>query len=140
MSNFYNNFYEELGKGNIDYTGDTFKIALMTTGYTFLKTEAFFSDLTNEASGTGYTSGGQAVDSVTLTQNDTDNRADVDFADEVFSSVTVTDVDAFVLYKDTGVAATSQLIAYIEFTEGAQSTVNGTFTVTPAAAGVHTIG
>ncbi|MCK4500303.1 hypothetical protein KAU11_07385, partial [Candidatus Babeliales bacterium] len=138
---FYNNYYTELAEGGIDYTTDTIKMALMTTSYTQnIDTHSFFSDLTGEASGTGYTTGGQAVGSITVTQDDTNDRAVIDFADEVFSTVTVTDVDSYVLYKDTGVAATSPLIARIEFTEGAQSTVGGDFTVIPSATGVHTIG
>lgn len=143
MSGFYNNYFEELGKAfyNETTTAGTVKAALMTTSYTFdADTHAFYSDLTGEASGTGYTAGGQAVDNLTITQDNTNDRANIDFDDEVFSTVTVTNVDAYVLYKDTGTASTSPLIAYIEFTEGAQSIAAGNFTVTPPAAGVHTIG
>lgn len=138
---FYNNYFEELGKGNINYTSGTYKLMLVTTSYTpDVDNHAFRSDVTGEASGTGYTAGGQTVDSVTITQDNTNNRAVVDFADEVFSGVTVTNVDGAILYKDTGVAATSPLIAYFDFTEGAQSTVGGAFTVTPSASGALTIG
>lgn len=140
MSAFYNNFFEQLGKGNIDFSSDTFKAMLMTTSYTFDDTDAHRSDLSGEASGSGYTAGGQALNSVTITQDDTDNRAEIDFADEVFSSVTVTNVNAYVIYKDTGSSATDVLVAYIEFTEGAQSTVNGSFTIIPPAGGAFTIG
>lgn len=138
---FYNNYFEELGKGNIDYTSDTFKLMLMTDSYTpDIDTEAFRSDLSGEASGTGYTAGGQEVSSVTLTQDNTNNRAVLDFANEVFSTVTLGDVDAAILYKDTGNAATDALICYIDFTEGSQDVVANDFTVTPPADGVLTIG
>src|SRR6056297_3408786 len=138
---FYNNYFEELGKGNIDYTSDTFKLMLMTDSYTpDVDTEAFRSDLSNEASGTNYTAGGQEVASVTLTQDNTNDRAVVDFADEVFSNVTLSNVDAAVLYKSTGVASTDALICYIDFTEGSQDVVANDFTVTPPADGVLTIG
>lgn len=139
-SAFYNNYFEELAKGNIDFDSNTFKAMLMTTAYTFDKTDAFRSDLSGEASGTGYSAGGQALGSITITQDDTNNRANIDFADEVFSAVTVTDVDAYVIYKDTGNAATDVLVAYIEFTEGAQSTVAGNFTIQPSASGAFSIG
>lgn len=138
---FYNNYFEELGKGNINYSANTFKLMLVTTSYTpDVDTHAFRSDVTGEASGTGYTAGGQTVDSVTITQDNTNNRAVVDFADETFSAVTLTNVNAAILYKSTGVSSTDILIAYIEFAEGAQSTVANDFIVQPNASGVLTIG
>ena len=138
---FYNNYYEELGKGNIDYTTNTFKLMLMTTSYTpNVDTEAFRADISGEASGTNYTAGGQAVDNVTLTQDNTNDRAVVDFDAEVFSNVTLSNVDAAILYKDTGNSATDVLICYIDFTEGPQNVFANDFTVTPDAVGVLTIG
>lgn len=138
---FYNNYFEELGKGNINFSSNTFKLLLTTTSYTpDVDTHAFRSDITGEASGTGYTAGGNTVDNVTITQDNTNNRAVVDFDDETFSTVTLTNVDGAVLYKSTGSAATDILICYIDFTEGAQSTVAGNFVVKPSASGVLTIG
>lgn len=141
-SAFYNNYHEELGKGNIDYSGDTFKLMLMTTSYPTpdVDTEAFRADVSGEASGTGYTAGGQTVDNVTITQDNTNNRAVVDFDPEVFSTVTLSNVDGAILYKDTGNASTDILICYIDFTEGSQDVVANDFTVTPPAEGVLTIG
>lgn len=138
---FYNNYHEQLGKAGVNFSSDTFKLMLVTTSYVpNVDTHAYRSDVTGEASGTGYTAGGQTVDSVTITQDDTNNRAVVDFADEVFSVVTLTNVDGAILYKSTGVAATDLLICYIDFTEGAQSVIANDFTVTPSASGVLTIG
>lgn len=139
-SAFFNNYYEALGNADIDFGANTFKAMLMTTAYTFDKTDAFRSDLSGEASGAGYTAGGQTLDNVTITQDDTNNRANIDFDNETFSTVTVTDVNAYVIYKDTGNAATDILVAYIEFTEGAQSTVGGNFTIIPPAGGAFSIG
>lgn len=140
-SQFFNNYHEELGKGNIDYNGDTFKLMLMTDSYTpNVDTEAFRADVSNEASGTGYSTGGQTVDSVTLTQDNTNDRAVVDFADEVFSTVTLANVDGAILYKDNSNASTDVLICYIDFTEGSQDVVANDFTVTPSGDGVLTIG
>lgn len=138
---FYNNYHEELGKGNIDYTSDTLKLMLMTDSYTpDIDTEAFRADLSNEASGTNYTAGGQAVDTVTWTQDNTNNRAVLDFDPEVFTNVTLPNVSGAVLYKDTGAAATDVLICYIAFTEGTQGVVANDFTVTPPVTGVLTNG
>lgn len=138
---FYNNYYEELGKGNINYTSDTFKMMLVTTSYTpNVDSHAFRADVTGEASGTGYTAGGQTLDSVTLTQDNTNDRAVIDFANEVFSTVTLSNVDGAIVYKDTGNSATDVLICYIDFTEGSQNVVANDFTVTVDAAGAFTIG
>lgn len=137
-SRFFNNHLESLGNAMYNagsVPSGTIKAALMTTAYTFDETDAFFSDLTGEASGTGYTSGGQAIDSITVTQNDAANGADIDFADEVFSTITVANVNAYVLYYDTGTPSTSQLICYVEFTEGAQTINAGNFTIQPPASG-----
>lgn len=137
-SRFFNNHFESLGNAMYaagSVPSGTIKAALMTTSYTFDETDAFFSDLSGEASGSGYTSGGQAIDSITVAQADASDGATIDFADEVFSSVTVSNVNAYILYYDTGVTTTSQLICYVEFTEGAQTIVNGDFTIQPPAAG-----
>lgn len=139
-SAFFNNYYEELGKSNIDFANDSFKAMLMTTSYTFDKTDAFRSDLSGEASGTGYTAGGQALNNVSITQDDTNDRANIDFDDETFSTITVSDVDSYIVYKDTGNSATDILICRIEFTEGVQSTVAGDFVVQPPTGGAFTIG
>lgn len=138
---FYNNYFEELGKGGVNYTSDSFKLALMTTSYTpDVDVDAFRADLTGEASGTNYTAGGQAVVNVTLTQDNTNDRAVVDFDTLVFTNVTLSNIDGAVLYKDTGNIATDLLICYIDFTEGSQDVVANDFTVTPNATGVLTIG
>lgn len=139
-SAFYNNYFRELGRGFIDLDSDTLKAMLMTTSYTFDKTDAFRADVSGEASGSGYTAGGQALNGVTVTQDDTNNRANIDFTDETFTAITVTNVNSYIIYQDTGNAATDRLIAYVEFTEGAQSTVDGDFVIIPPAGGAFTIG
>jgi hypothetical protein len=48
-----------------------------------------------------------------------------DAADVVFSAVTGDVAEALVIYKDTGVAATSPLIAYIDTATGLPVTPNG---------------
>jgi hypothetical protein len=139
---FYNNYFEELGKGNIDFDGNTFKLMLVTTAYTPNRdSHAFRSDVTGEvAAAGGYAAGGNTVDNVTVTQDNTNDRAVVDFDNETFSNLSGANINAAVLYKSTGNAATDILVAYIEFTEGAQTVNDGSLTVTPSASGVLTIG
>lgn len=136
----YNNYREELANGNIDFTNDTIKIMLVTTTYTVdIDTHAFRSDVTGEASGSGYTSGGTTLSSVTVTQDNTNNRANIDAADVTFSAITVTNVDGAIVYKSTGAAATDILIAYIDFTEGAQTINSGDFAITFDSSGILTV-
>lgn len=134
---FFNNHLEDAMKSM--YTGTavptgTIKAILMTTSYTYDETDVFYSDLSGEASGTGYTAGGYTIDGLTVTQNDSANGADLDFTDEVISGITVSNVNAYILYYDTGTPATSKLIAYIPFT-GTSTVVAGSITITPPAAG-----
>ena len=113
----------------------TLKVALMNA-HTFVETNSFWSDVsTDEASGTGYTAGGQAVDNVSVTQSDANDGAFIDFDDEVFSTISVT-TNGYILYFDTGTPATSQLVQYQTFTEGSQAVTSGDITVTPGATGV----
>lgn len=139
---FYNNAAQDMAASYLGVetapTG-TLKVALMTTSYTFDETDVFFSDLTGEASGTGYTSGGQAVDNVTVTQSDANDGAIIDYDAETFSTITVSNVNATVLYFDTGTPATSKLVEYKQFVEGAVTLVSGNLIVTPNATGVTLI-
>lgn len=67
--------------------GDTFKLALYTSSATIGATTTAYS-ATNEASGTNYSAGGNALTRVDPTTSGT--TAYTDFADLVFSNVTIT--------------------------------------------------
>jgi hypothetical protein len=52
----------------VDFLSDTIKVALCTSSYSYnLDTHEFFNDVTNEITGTGYTSGGATLASKTIT-------------------------------------------------------------------------
>lgn len=52
----------------VDYLSDTIKVALTTSSYAYnLDTHEFFSDVTNEITGAGYTAGGVTLGSKTIT-------------------------------------------------------------------------
>lgn len=53
--------------GTIDVDSDTLKLALVTASYVYSGAHVFFSDITNEITGTGYTAGGTTISGVTLT-------------------------------------------------------------------------
>jgi hypothetical protein len=122
--------------GEIDFDTDTIKVALLTSSYTPNQdTHDYFDDVSaNEVSGTGYTAGGQALSSKTVTYDGATNTLILDAADSVWASSTITARYA-VVYKSTGVSSTSPLIGYQDMTSD-QSSTNGNFTVTWDATGI----
>lgn len=137
---FYNKGKAELSSGGgVSWTGDTIKIALVTSAYTpDIDAHDFFNDVTNEVSGTGYTAGGATLASKTKTQDNATDRIVFDAADPTWASSTITARGA-VVYKDTGNAATSPLLAYIDFGTNISST-GAAFTITFSADGVIYLG
>jgi len=96
-------FKVELMKGVHNFTAasDQFKLALYTNSATFTAaTTAYTSG--NEVSGTNYTAKGNFLTSVTPVASST--TALTDFADEVFSTVTISAVRGALIYNE---AATS---------------------------------
>lgn len=94
----------------VDLDTDTIRAIFVTSTYSFsASAHSNFSDLTNTVGdgGTGRANG-EALGSKTVT------NGVFDAADTVFASVTGTNINAIVLYKDTGSDATSTLIAYID--------------------------
>lgn len=63
----YNSFPADVTTGAIDLDSDTIKVLLASSSYTPAGTHSKRSDITNEVSGTGYTTGGTAV-TVTATR------------------------------------------------------------------------
>jgi hypothetical protein len=131
----YNSFKAKIMDGSIDLDTDTIKVALVTSAYTPNQdTHDFFDDVTNEVSGTGYTAGGATLASKAITVDTTDNEGVFDASDVVWTTSTITARGA-VLYKSTGTASTSALIAYIDFVTDKVSTA-GSFTIAWNAEGI----
>ena len=130
----YNSYKLDALDANIDLGNDTIKIALVTSAYTpDIDTHSFFDDVTNEVSGTGYTAGGETL-TVTTSQDNTDDEGVFDATDVTWAGSTITARGA-VVYKSTGVAATSPLICYIDFGSD-QTSTSGDFTVVFNAEGI----
>jgi len=111
----YNSAKTDLLNANVDYDNDTIKVALVTSSYTpNVDSHEFFSDITNEASGTGYTAGGETLTGKQITQDNTDNEGVFDAEDVTWASSTITARGA-VIYKSTGTPSTSNLICYVDF-------------------------
>lgn len=88
----------------IDMSSDTIKIALIDTGvYTYNTADEFWSSASSAAVGTA-----QTLTSKTFTSGV------FDAADATFSALTGNSIEALIVYKDTGSAATSPLIAYLD--------------------------
>lgn len=135
---FYNGFKLKIQNGSIDMDTDTIKCALVTSTYSpNIDTHVFWSDVTNEVSGTGYTAGGATLASVTVTQDNTNDRGVVDAADVTWSTATIT-ARAAVLYKSTGTASTSPLICYIDFGSD-QTSSGGNFVIQWNASGIFAL-
>ena len=124
----YNSCIRNAVTGQIDFDTDTFYMMLVTSTYTpDQDTHLDRADVTNEVTGTNYTSAGQSV-TVTVGAVDTANdRVDINFADVTWASSTIT-AAAAVVYKYTGTAADDLLVAYLDF-GGDVSSTSSDFTV-----------
>jgi len=120
----------------VDFDSDTIKVMLTTSSYTPNQdTHVYKSDVTNEVSGTGYTAGGQALASKTVTYDSATNTVILDAADTVWSASTITARYA-VIYDDAGASdATKVLLGYVDFGSD-QSSTSGNFTLTWDATGI----
>ncbi len=121
----------------VDFLTDTIKVALTTSSYTPNQdTHDFFDDVTNEvANGNGYTSGGATLANKTLAN--TNNVVKLDADDTSWTTSTITARRA-VIYKDTGTASTSPLLAWVDFGADVSSS-SGTFQITWDSAGILTL-
>lgn len=133
MSTLYNSFLRNGLTGSINISTDTFKLMLVTSGYSPNKDHAFRSDVTNEASGAGYTAGG-VVAAISVATDNTNDRCVISLdAPLSWSSATVS-ANGFVIYKSRGGSANAdELVCHVSFAEGTVGVTNGTFNV-PAQA------
>lgn len=139
--NFYDSFYEAIGDGTLDLDTDTLKLALFTSSYSpSASGDTAYSGLSGEhANGNGYTTGGQALSSVTWSQSA--GTATLDAADVVWtaSGGSITARYA-VLYSDT--ASGNDLIGYFlldDTPDDVTATDGNTLTVQWNASGILTL-
>jgi hypothetical protein len=129
------NFVQGTTNASWDWDTNTIKVSLHTSTYSpNLDTHDFYDDVTNEVSSTNYTAGGFTLTSPTITVDGASNEVRLDAADASWTTVTFT-TRYGVVYKSTGTASTSPLIALIDF--GADQTVSAAnFSIVFAATGV----
>tara|TARA_R110000803_G_scaffold14922_4_gene41417 strand:- start:1126 stop:1578 length:453 start_codon:yes stop_codon:yes gene_type:complete len=124
-------FKKELLYGAHDFdasSGDTFKIALYTSSATLTAATTAYS-ATDESSGTGYTAGGGTLTTVDPTASGT--TALTDFADETWSSATITARGALIYNttpNTTSIALTNPAVIVLDFGADKIATA-GDFTV-----------
>jgi len=130
--------FTSLLNGLIDFDTDTIKISLHDVGYVPNQdTNDYWDDATNEEGGTGYTTGGATLVNASITYTAATNVCKLDADDVTWASSTLTCRIA-VIYKSTGTAATSPLLAYIDFGADVTSTA-GDFKIAFNAGGIATI-
>jgi len=115
------NFFLGTGGGSAN-TGATFNIALYTSSATLNATTTVFTT-TNEASGTGYASGGKSLTNVTPT-NPSGTTAITDFGDKTWGTSTITARGALI-YNST---QSNKSVAVLDFGSDKSSSA-GDFTI-----------
>lgn len=112
----YNNFKEVVMEGSIDFTTNTIKLMLVTSGYTFDADHVFVSSVvpaSNEFADASYSRA--TLGTKTVTQDDTDDEGVFDAADVTFSSLAGGETAAAaIIYKEVTNDADSLLIAYVD--------------------------
>ena len=120
--------------GSIDFDTDTIFMMLAQSTYTpDQDTHDFRNDVTNEASGAGYSTGGKTVGTVTASYDAATNEVRFVWPDVAWTTASITARTA-VIYKSRGGASSAdELIAYCTESADVTSTAN-TFTVDIPAA------
>lgn len=124
----YNSAIDDMARGSIDFDTDTFKIMLVTSSYTPNKdTHDRRDDVTNEVTGTGYSTGGSTI-ACTVTKDTGNDKVTLQFASTSWASSTITERAAVVYKSRGGASSADELVFYNDF-DADVSTTNGTFTV-----------
>lgn len=124
----YNSAIDDMARNNIDFDTDSFKAMLVTSAYAENKdTHGKREDVTNEAAGAGYTSGGVAC-VCTVTKDTANDKVTLQFAAVTWASSTIT-ARGLVYYKSrSGASSADELVAYNDFGSNVSSS-GGTFSV-----------
>ena len=138
----YSNFLLQLGQRAINLAADQFNVILVGAGYTpAVNTDSTYANVSaNEATGTGYTAGGQALTGVSWATSA--GVATFTASAVSWPSSTVTAQYA-VIVRSAGASpvGTDLLVGFVNLNSGGGpiSDVNGTFTITWASGGIFTL-
>lgn len=126
-STAYDSYLDDVLAGNITKT-DTYGVMLASSAYTPNKaTHMKRSDVTNEVSGTGYTTGGQTI-VPTFSKDTTNHKCVITFPQITWPSSTITARYAIYFKKRGGASTADEIIAVDDFGADVSSS-SGTFTL-----------
>lgn len=113
-----NHYKFQLASGNVDFDADVFKVILMNTTFAFDKdAHATLSDVTSDqlATGGGYTQDSKTLANVSITEDDTNDKASVTWDDVTWTATVggIPATGAAIIYDDT--AADDTVIGCIDF-------------------------
>jgi hypothetical protein len=113
---FYKKGAEKILTAAINFSSDTIKAVLVSSDYTAnYAADEFYSTISADVLNSAQTLGSKSITAGVF-----------DAADVTFTAVMAGDTaKAVVLYKDTGVAGTSPLLAYIDVLTGFPMSTNG---------------
>jgi hypothetical protein len=124
----YNSAVDDMARGAIDFDTDTFKVMLVTSSYTPNKdTHDKRDDVTNEVSGTGYTTGG-VISACTVTKDTANDKVTLSFAAVNWAASTITARGAIYYKSRGGPSSADELVAYVDLNGNLAST-NATFSL-----------
>lgn len=134
-STMYNSAKVKFGQKTFNWASDTYKIMLVN-GYTpSASAHSTRADVTNEASGTGYTAGGATLAGCADTQDNTGNQAKYTATNPTWASSSFSATGAVIYQSNGGAASGDPLVCYLDF-GGTVTSSSNTFTVQFAANGV----
>lgn len=118
--------------GAIDFSSDTFQIILMQSGFTFdIDAHEEYADVAgNElANGNGYTTGGETLAGVAVTEDDVDDRCEITWNNVTWSAVggPIGPASGAIIYDDT--VANDPIVGYIDFLADYTQPDGGTVTI-----------
>ena len=138
----YDCFSEAIGDGTIDMDNDTFKVALILSGYSPAQSDTTFSviDANEHANANGYTTGGEALASVTWAQ--TAGTAKFDAADTVWTAAGGSIVARYAVVYSSTVGGANDLVCWVLMDSAPADitvTTGNTLTLQWNASGIFTL-
>lgn len=116
---FYDKALELIGKKEINFSSDTFKMALFDNTYSpATTTDTTFDTLTTELSGSGYTAGGATLTNVTW---DTVANAAWDCDNVVWTAGATLTFKYAVIYDTNSTSVTNAVMCYADLETGGGS-------------------
>ena len=123
--NKFQDYVEQVNKGVHDWSTHTFKVALTNSAPS--ATNTVLANITQISNGGGYTSGGFALDTVTLSE--TGGTAKVTIADEIFTASGAVGTFRYTpFYNDTPTSPADPLVCWFDYGSGVTMANGETFT------------